>query len=108
MALIHYYLMVLPVLRVVVEFCCRIWERCSTDRCIGNEAYFKMRQVLTLGKEKPKVKKKSHKIKRKKTSLPRYEQYWPTHDANTIDIIKLYWANGVKGVGTNVKFYFPY
>lgn len=66
MALVHYYLMVLPVLRVVVEFCCRIWERCSTDGCIRNEANFKMRQVLTLGKEKPKDKKVTRQKERKR------------------------------------------
>lgn len=61
--------MVLTVLRVVVEFCCRIWERCSTDGCIGNEANFKMRQVLTLGKEKPKVKKKNSQDKKKENII---------------------------------------
>lgn len=51
-----HYLMGLPILRVVFEFCCSVWEKYSTDGCIDSDANFKMGQVLTLEKEKQMLK----------------------------------------------------
>lgn len=102
-------------LRVASGFWCRVWEKCSTGGCIDKEADFKMRQVLTLEKGKPRVflkMTKSCKIKRKNMS------HCP--DLSNIGIIvmqmpyilsiKLCWTNSRRrsGVRSNVKFHFPY
>lgn len=50
---------------------------------------------------------KSYKIKN--VSLPRPEQYWHSHDADAVHVIKLYWTDSEKGkeqVGSHVKFHF--
>lgn len=53
--------------------------------------------------------RKSCKMKRKNALLPKSQQYWHSHDTDTIYMIELSWTDGGigKGAGSSVKFHLP-